>query len=117
MLLCNQAREARDALSIALYGDKDGRLKLPAHLAAQLGDGGTADAASMRFSRRQRGMEAEDELEADLAVDLQESRAQQQRCAAGLPEPLPLDLCCNASLYNLFRPWLRGSDVANVKRI
>jgi hypothetical protein len=33
----------------------------------------------MRFSRRQRGMEVDDDLAADVALDLHEARAAQQR--------------------------------------
>ena len=35
--------------------------------------------AAMRFSRRQRGMEVDDDLAADQALDLHEARAAQQR--------------------------------------
>lgn len=39
--------------------------------------------AAMRFSRRQRKMEVDEDLAADQAVEMQEERAAQQRCALG----------------------------------
>ena len=41
---------------------------------------GAALAAAMRFSRRQRNMEVDEDLDADKAVEMQEERAAQQRC-------------------------------------
>lgn len=44
-------------------------------------DEAAALSAAMRFSRRQRKMEVDEDLAADQAVEMQEERAAQQRCA------------------------------------
>jgi hypothetical protein len=44
-------------------------------------DEAAALSAAMRFSRRQRKMDVDEDLAADQAVEMQEERAAQQRCA------------------------------------
>lgn len=55
-----------------------------------LGDEDEDLAAAMRFSRRQRKMEVDQDLDADKAVELQEERAAQQRSALTAD---PLESC------------------------
>jgi hypothetical protein len=52
-------------------------------LRALLGEDVTTlqQAAAMRFSRRQRGMDIDEELADDQEMELQEERAAQQRCS------------------------------------